>query len=91
MTEELNWQEDRYITFKRLTRIAQYDFLPPELMTKKYHFQQACVSALSMYDLAAYIKKIVVCRSKFVNVYYFNWILKINIIKINNIVQMISF
>lgn len=70
MTEELKWQEDHHITFKRLKRIAQYNLLPPELLTEKHHFSPACANALAMYDLAFYIKKSLAVEVSFL--FHFN-------------------
>ncbi|CAL1271313.1 unnamed protein product [Larinioides sclopetarius] len=56
MTEELKWQEDHHISYRRMKRLKDYNFLPPELLVEKYHFSPALSNALAMYDLAFYIK-----------------------------------
>ncbi|GFU44869.1 peroxisomal acyl-coenzyme A oxidase 3 [Nephila pilipes] len=57
MTEELKWQEDHHIAYKRLKRVDSFKLLPEELLVQKYHFSPALANALAMYDLAFYIKK----------------------------------
>ncbi|XP_015922377.1 peroxisomal acyl-coenzyme A oxidase 3 [Parasteatoda tepidariorum] len=57
MTDEYKWQEDHHITYRRMKRICEINFLPPELLAEKLHFSPACHNALAMYDLALYIKK----------------------------------
>ncbi|GFY45905.1 peroxisomal acyl-coenzyme A oxidase 3 [Trichonephila inaurata madagascariensis] len=57
MTEELKWQEDHHISYKRIKRVDSFKLLPEELLLQKYHFSPALANALAMYDLAFYIKK----------------------------------
>ncbi|PRD29132.1 UNVERIFIED_CONTAM: Peroxisomal acyl-coenzyme A oxidase 3 [Trichonephila clavipes] len=57
MTEELKWQEDHHISYKRIKRVDSFKLLPEELLIQKYHFSPALANALAMYDLAFYIKK----------------------------------
>lgn len=57
VTDELKWQEDHHVTYRKIKALNTYDFLPPELLAEKHHFSPAYANALALYDISMYIKK----------------------------------
>lgn len=57
LTEEKSWQEEHHVTFRRLKRLLELDFLPPEFLTERPHLSTAYSNAIALFDLSLAIKK----------------------------------